>query len=395
MQRVNAAPLTSPFVVSWIGQARDLDRRCQDPKQRAGAWAQWALTALDVTSHSSSREYFALRLPGTFYDPRGKLRHTFPHLEIPGSVARSADPSFPARLASAGNGVSFPSWLLPEVLALKRSLFAGAGSDCSQVVDVFGSAAASLMVSFRSARSALADVWPAVESALVEDPGSLVDPVTSGFSSEQVAAVFPALAQFDTVVTFDAKLAQVSGQWAPRRVGVFSVSGACDGAAFSLPVIGGRLTRSSVFSDPLFDPRTESLQVLLVRTLLFSRLAGVVPAPVACDPVPVRAGFKVVPVRADQRMPQASLAAAVKFVQVFPQSSAAWEALTRWAGGRALTHGAALELTVTRDGFTAAHRAVSGAVARLADPRRDDVNVLLPLAWETGARVVRVTYVHG
>ena len=92
-------------------------------------------------------------------------------------------------------------------------------------------------------------------------------------------------------------------------------------------------------------------------------------------------------------MPEASLDAAVAFVQTFPRSEDAWNFLTTWANNRVADDGPCQAvLTVSESGFTSAHRAVRRAVVRAEAPSRDDVNVLLPLAWDANSKVVRVTF---
>jgi hypothetical protein len=47
---------------------------------------------------------------------------------------------------------------------------------------------------------------------------------------------------------------------------------------------------------------------------------------------------------------------------------------------------------VAKEGFLAAHRNALRFMRRAETPERDDVNVLLPLAWDDRSRVVRVTF---
>ena len=76
--------------------------------------------------------------------------------------------------------------------------------------------------------------------------------------------------------------------------------------------------------------------------------------------------------------------AAVHFLQNFPDAEQAWVMLERWAGEANL-------LTITQEAFRAAHANALRYLRRAETPDRDDINVLLPLAWNNG-KVLRVTF---
>jgi hypothetical protein len=97
--------------------------------------------------------------------------------------------------------------------------------------------------------------------------------------------------------------------------------------------------------------------------------------------------------RVGDKLPEASVSAAVKFLHAQPDPADAWAALTAWAQARtAGGSGPRAVLTVSQEGFAAAHRSALRAVRRAEQPEREDINVILPLAWDSRGRVVRVTF---
>ncbi len=74
-------------------------------------------------------------------------------------------------------------------------------------------------------------------------------------------------------------------------------------------------------------------------------------------------------------MPEASLVAAARFLEQYPDDQAAWAALETWADRRFL-------LVVSKDAFLAAHRRASSRLRRAEELDRADIDLLLPLAWD-------------
>lgn len=399
---VYAEALTTAFVTSFVGRARPADPTDTDPARRASAWAHWAVTATTPMTGNSDRPYLALVLPGRFYDPKGTGPTVRPHLEIPAGVLARADVEFPDRLAQMGNGLLFPWWIVPEVLAVKRALFAGARASVGELVEVLNDRRGALVDALRTLNASAGASWAAVERLQVSRPDGLSAVATAPFSTEDVAAFFPPAADLSLEVLFDEKLAAANRGWASRRVGVWTIRGRdAAGDRFSLGVVTPRLTRSSLFGDPLFAPDRESPAALLVRGLVLRRLirselgddAPAVAEPTAGPRAPAGPGLRAVVAHVGAAIPEASVPSAVHFLQTYGDPEAAWAALSAWAEGRGGDRRRAV-LTVTREGFTAAHQAASRALRRAETPERDDINVVLPLAWDFKSRVVRVTFSH-
>lgn len=378
--------VASVWVASWAGRSRPGDVADPDFDRRVGAWAQWALTRLAMTSGVSSRRYPAIMLPGVFVSTSGPAPK--PHLEVPDRMLAVPDPGFPVRLAAAGNGLLFPWWLPAEAVALKRALFAAGPCDPSDPLAVLSASRAGLVDRVGALSSRLGRTWSGLEAALVADPGPVSELLTAGFSPDQVQALVPSLGMWEVRVVFDARLAADAGAWAARRVGIWTVHVSDGVSDVSFPVVTPRLTRRSLFADPLFAAERESVGSLLVRALMLARLSRGRLEPVPADPIPV-AGFRAMPAVAGRALPEASVAAATAFVQAFADPQAAWLALHGWAQARTTP----LVLTVSQDGFVAAFRACARAVRRAVSPSRPHINMMLPVAWEDG-RVVRVTFNH-
>ena len=384
--RIHDAVLVSPWTASWLARARPGDLYDPSFARRTGAWAQWAAERLEVVSGLSERRYPALVLPGVFFQssPASRVR---PHIEIPRRVLDGADPGFPTRLAAAGNGLLFPSWLPEEVIAIKRALFGGGASDPSDIVALLAAARGPLTSRLSSLSATLARQWSTIEAALVSDPGPVSAKITAGFTGDEVSSVLPSLAGYTTRITFDTRLAEAAGPRAARRVGVWVLSASDGTDETRTAAVTPRLTRSSLFTDPLFLPPTEAPAALLVRVLLLSRLLELPHTSVGLPAAPAR-GFRLMPAAAGKALPEASEEAAAVFVQTFDNAAAAWTALTTWAASRPER----LVLTVSQAGFEASYATVARAVRRAVPPSRDDINVILPVGWSGGKRVVRVTF---
>ena len=393
--------VTTPFVSSWLGRARPSDLHDPDPARRAAGWARWTFGAFVDMSGNSDRPYVALALPGQFYDPQGRGPVQRPHLEVPAHLFERPTPEFPDRVAQAGNGLLFPWWRVPEVMAAKRALFAVPRTSVSELVEVLNERRPSLVETVTSQTQRLGDLWSDVEDALVSSAEEMSALVTADFTEQDVAAYFAPAADLRLRVEFDARLREKSGAWASRRVGVWRIVGDTGAGEFVLGVLTPRLTRSSLFSDPLFDPAAEAPGALLVRGLLLRRLTAAFAPGASHGPtvglpaakVPAGTGLRAIVARVGEKIPDASTAAAVKFLRAYPDPTDAWAALQSWAHTRPVDgEPRHAMLTVTEEGFRAAHRSSVRAVRRAEDPEREDINVILPIAWDANSRVVRLTF---
>lgn len=390
---VLARLLPTPFVSSFVGQAREGELTDADHLRRVAAWAQWAIASLDEFRGISDREYVALRLPGAFHDPLGNGPKVTPHLEVPRRVLDRPDPEFPRRLALAGNGLLFPWWLVSEVTAVKRAVFNTPRGPIAPLADDLDAHRSGLTAALSKLSAAVEPKWEDVETALVADPAALASAATADFDTSDLLEFFPTAAALQLRIMFDSQLREANGKWAARRVGVWQIRGVKQGAEFALGVTTPRLTTSSLFSDPLFNPAAEGTGALLVRLAIMRRVAKVVlsvetTGQVAADPsgAPVPGTYlRAVPARVGAKLPEASVEAAVAFLHAYPDAAAAWQALERWAQGGFL-------LTVSKDQFITAHSSAARFMRRLETPTRDDINVVLPLAWDQHSRVVRVTF---
>lgn len=390
---IQARLLPTPFVASFIGRSRDGDRHDHDPARRASAWARWAVDALEEFRGLSDRSYYGMVLPGRFHDPRGTGPQVRPHLEIPRRTIDVADPEFPDRLAQAGNGLEFPWWLVPEVKAVRRSIFNTPHGAVAELVDAVNAHRSALTATLTRLSDSCASSWAHIERAIVTDAEMVIPYAVGDFTTAEITEFFPPAASLDLVVRYDAHLRESSGQWAARRLGVWQLTGVASDGPFALGVVTPRLTANSLFRDPLFSASAEAPAAALVRSLLLRRvlrdfLATEVPAALQPDPFPPGPGgphLRAVVARPGAKLPEASVDAAVHFLQTYPDADQAWMAMQRWAGDGYL-------LTVSAEGFAAAHRNALRYLRRAEPPERDDINVVLPLAWDEKSRVVRVSF---
>lgn len=392
-RELQAKVLPSPFVSSFVGRAREGALHDPDPQRRAAAWARWAIDALEEFKGLSDREYVGLVLPGRFHDLGRNAVPIRPHLEIPRRVLARADEEFPDRLAQCGNALEFPWWVVQEVTALRRSVFNTPDGSVLPLLDALNAHRGALLAAVEELNAAVGHGWQAVEEKLVASPHSLLDVVTGDFTTAEIGAFFPPAAGLQLRVVFDSQLRETSKEWAVRRLGVWQLRTGSSATEAALGVITPRLTRNSLFADKLFAPTDEAPASLFVRCLLLRRLLRTVlseehDARLVPDPtVPGSGGpyLRAVVARPGAKLPEASIEAAVHFLQTYPDAENGWTVLQRWAGETYL-------LTVAKEGFLAAHRNALRFLRRAETPERDDVNVLLPLAWDDKSRVVRVTF---
>jgi hypothetical protein len=137
----------------------------------------------------------------------------------------------------------------------------------------------------------------------------------------------------------------------------------------------------------------EAPAALLVRGLILQRLVarhlgggttqvGDVPR----DSKVPGAHLRAIVAQVGHKLPEAGVDAAVGFVRAYPDCDAAWRVLFEWSERTKSL------LTVREEGFREAHRRIQRFMRRAEEPERDDINVLLPLAWDDKSRVVRVTF---
>lgn len=392
-RELQAKILPSPFVSSFVGRAREGGLHDPDPQRRASAWARWAIDSLEEFKGLSDREYVGLVLPGRFHDLGRNALPVRPHLEIPRRVLLQPDDEFPDRLAHCGNALHFPWWVIPEVTALRRAIFNTPDGSISPLLDVLNAHRGALLAAVEELNHAVGQGWPTVEEKLVASPHSLLEVVTGDFSTDEISAFLPPAAGLELRVMFDAQLRETSKEWAVRRLGVWQLRTGSGASEAALGVITPRLTRNSLFADSLFAATDEAPASLFVRCLLLRRLLRTVlseehDARLVPDPTAPGTGgphLRAVVARPGAKLPEASIEAAVHFLQTYPDAESGWAVLQRWAGDTYL-------LTVAKEGFLAAHRNALRFLRRAETPERDDVNVLLPLAWDDKSRVVRVTF---
>lgn len=365
-----------------------------DPSRRSAAWAHWAVRSTRVFSGAQERSYVGLLLPGRFHDPLRTGPELLPHLEISDARLRSPDPSFPDRLAQAGNGLLFPWWVYQEVTAVRRALLRTGSGDVSELSAALWRLRPGMSDMLAGSSESFASQWPRVEHALVADLERVAPLVVSGFSVEEVARVAPSLAGLRVSVRFEPGLLERSGPRAARRVGVWSVDAEGESGACSLGVVTPRLTANSLFRDRMFDASSEAPAALLVRLLLMRRLSeGLVGLSLGGEVVrEQRAGrspfLRAVVSAPGAKLPEASPSAAVHLLQSFPEGRDAWALLEAWASEGGMV------LTVSEAAFLSAHANALRFVRRAEEPSRDDIDVVLPLAWDPSGRVVRVTLVR-
>jgi hypothetical protein len=390
----HARLLVTPFVGSWIGRARPGDRFDPDAGRRAAAWAHWGVSNLVEMTGAADRTYAAMLLDGKFHDPKGSGPLVKPHMEIPQRLLERTDDEFPERLAQAGNALAFPWWVPMEVTAAKRAVVSGAYGSVRDFADLVNQRRQPLVEIVAELGRQAVPSWGTVEEALVADPSALAAAIAGDFTPAEVAEFFPAARELDLSITFDAKLRDTARDRVASRIGVWQVSGTSrDGERFTLGVVTPRMTVSSQFNDPLFAVERESPAALLVRGMLLRRLierhlggrAGTVRDQHVHVPVP-GAHLRAIVAQVDQKLPEASVEAAVQFVRTYPDPDAAWQVLWEWSERTRTT------LTVREEGFREAHRRIMRYVRRAEEPLREDINVLCPLGWDDRQRVVRVTF---
>jgi hypothetical protein len=371
--------VSSPFVASWIGLARPGEMHVGELADRVPAWASWAVESLTEIA-GEERRYPALVLPGRFYST-GDAPTVRPHLEIPAEVLESADPSFPYRLAAAGNGLVFPQWVPAEIQALRRVVFLTRPGDPRDFLTALEVQRPALLAAVAEQLGRLSPRWRDLQHLLATDPAAVTAAVAAPATTAELNAFAPALAPWQLHVELSGYLAKRSGDRAARNLGIWVLDSAA--APCRLPVLTPRLTYSSLWRDELFDPYLEPTAALLVRGALLARLLTLVhAAPVAAVAVAVASDegiwLRAQPARPGAALPHASLESAVTFLQAYPTASLAFTALEEWCERSEAT------LTVERSAHAAAHALCLGALRRSEDLAEGAIDELLPLVWQDG-----------
>ena len=396
LRAAQAKLIPTPFYTSFIGKARNGNLDDSDPAKRAGAWASWVVENTTEIVGVADRAYAAILLPGRFYDPKGNGPQIRPHLEVPHRILTQSDPYFPERVAQMGNGLLFPWWVMSEVTAARRALFNNTDGDPAAVFSILNDHAGSLREAVERLNSNAGPNWDTIQSLLVSSSDGLSGDAAGDFTSDEVAQYFPGGKALHLSVNYDVRLREKNGTWASRRIGVWQVNGVNQsGDRFSFGVLTPRLTANSLFSDDMFHTRRESPAALLVRGLLLKRLtdrhlggSSVAVGPASTSTPRPSSFLRAVPARPGARLPEAGLEAAVHFIQTYPKAEDAFSALEEWA----MRSGSVL--TVLKEGHMAAHRRAQRFLRRAEEIERDDIDVLLPIAWDEKNRVVRVTFVR-
>lgn len=398
---VIAQVLPSPFFSSWIGRAREESLTSVDPKKRSAGWANWALGAaaqIESSGQYKSRSYVSLTLDGKFYDPNGRGPVVRPHIEIPANILNQQDAEFPDRLSESGNMLRSPWWVVSEIKAVKRSIFNKPGnSSVAPLLQLLHSRRVGLENGVIQLMEEVSPFWQTIEEELVTSPGSLLDSATATFSSAEISEYFKEASDLNLSITYDQKLLEVSKDWASRRIGVWTITGRdpATSSQFNLGIITPRLTAGSLFKDPMLKPHIESAGALLVRGLILRRLVirfkpvsynkHIAPAIVMSPPPTSNSHFRALSLRPGIKTPEASIEAAIHFIQTFKNPKDGWDAISTWARNNGYI------LTVTQSGFEIAFNAAKRMIRRAEDPLRADIDVVLPLGWDSG-RVFRVTF---
>jgi hypothetical protein len=389
---VIAELITTEWCASWMHEARAGDRFDPDYKARRSAWAQWALERARLMQGARERGYMALLLDGKFHDPKGSGPLVQPHLEVPDWRLNSPDPEFPSRLAEMGNSVAFPWWIPTEATACKRALFHTPRGEITEACSVLWERRATLVDAVRHLKSEMSDRWSAVEELVAADAGSLQETIAEPFGTEEIADFMPGARLVGMRVEFDEKLLRVSGEHVSRRIGVWQIlSRDKSGRESGWGVLTPRLTANSQLHDRLFYPEKESSSALLVRALVLKRVMerhlGILDNIQVGNPERKSSTyFRAMTAQVGQKLPESSPRAAVWFLQTYPDPERAWAELNKWAQENKAI------LTVREDSFLQAHKRAWRFFRRGEELERDDINNLLPLAWDSKNRVVRVGF---
>jgi hypothetical protein len=391
--------LPSPFITSWIARAREESLSSSDPKKRAAAWAFWALTQIQTitsTYADRTRSYNAFTLPGRFYDPNGRGPTIRPHLEIPASTINSPDPEFPDRLSEMGSTLRSAWWIPSEVKAVRRNLFPkNYTAPLEDFLNTLHRNRPGLEKALIVLLEKAAQGWSTIEEKLITSPQLLAEAAAGDFSTEEINEYFPLCSPFNLEIVYDAKFREINDQAVSRRIGVWSIVGTDPGtqAKFSLGVATPRLTAQSLFRDELFEASSESCAALLVRGLLIQRIyqrfiSRTYSESIVAEEIVESKSinpFRALAARSGQKLPEASVEALVHFTQVYKTPQDAWSALKTWSDEQKYT------LTVTEPGFIRAFTNAKRLIRRAEPPSRDDINVILPIIWDSG-QVRRVTF---
>lgn len=382
-----ASLLTTPWLSSFVGRAHDGPLTEWDPARRAAAWAHWAVQSLDEFSGNGQRTYIGITLSGDFSPQRGGPADTKPHLEVPARTLAAPDPLFPERISCAGNTLTYPWWVTSEVIAARRVIFTPAGGDITPLL--------SGLTEYREGLAGAVTTLTEEVNKHTRDDLILDPDIADDITVAETTSLIPLAASLNLHADFDPKMRESNGPFIGRRIGVWSLKGTSETSGeFSLGVITPRIGKTGPSTKGTLAPHSESVPALLLRAVILKRLLARLHAPCPVGQLPrdegagARPYLRAIVAKAGAKTPEASTEAAVHFLHTFPDVAEAWAALNAWAGEEYL-------LTVSKESFTAAHVNSLRYLRRGEEPAREDINVVLPLAWDSRSRVVRATFSRG
>ena len=394
--RLDPDLLRSAFIRSWLTQAKPTGG-LNSPvlSDRSPAWAQWFLEQATTVTGARDRSYPAVLLPGEFYDPRNTGALQPPHLEISQRVLRTADETFPTRLALMGNGLLAPRWIVPEVISVRKALFADTGTSVLPLAAALADATSEIHAHAAAIRTALQPHWEQVQQAISENHPVLQECVATAITPDEFTPAFQAARRFNLTASIEPGLRERFTTHLARRVGIWTVTAQHQNGNITAGTITPRLTRNSVLFDETLAPQHESPLANLVGVALLTRIAvrvaGLDPkfhasaAPLRGSRQPVL--WKAMPAAAGARLPEASPESAARVVLLCADADDAWHQLTAWSASNNI------DLMTEQEAFATAFEQIRSRVERAETPERTDIDTLLPIGWGNG-RVIRVTVRH-
>lgn len=384
--------LHNRFVGSWLPYAHDGNRFTTNRQEREAAWASWAVDNL-VWVESKKRDYPALRLPeARFYEetnPSNKpYKTTPPHVEL--TTPNTPNPLFGAQLAMAGNGLAFPWWMYSEVTALKRVLnFTPHTDTWNTVSELLWNNRTGLVAALNTVRNFAEPLWDEIVECMSTDPEKLTNTVCSPFTPTQVTAALPDNPGLS--VNYEKRLFDRNKKWSARRVGIWQIN--TPDQKLKIGVVVPRLTQTSTFLDPLFDPATESPAALLVRVLILQRVCRThfdwnppTPRKNRVTKPGRKPHFAGLPSKPGGKPTEASQETVQKMLTDHTTPPQLWDMLETWTQNRGYVLGVKKETWLKT-----AYQIRAGA-----PPTRRTANTLLPVVWDPARkRSLRVIYRSG
>lgn len=360
-------------------------------EERLGSWASFILANTRNYSGIDNRVYPALELPGSFYfKESGFDKIVKPHIELSKIIKNFSARAFVQVFSNMGNALLTPSWLINETKAVRKEINSSKIPNTDILVELIRERRKSLLKFYMDNSVNVKANFNTLNSILYDNPQNASNVFCGDATPQELAKFIPSAPALSLNVKFSDSMKEKFPTNTVFRLGVWRVSFRFEGEPFQYPVVTPRLTKNSLFIDPLYDISNEPDPALLIRCLILDRALKVLDISTDSE---VTKDFsknesfylRSIPCRENQKKPTPSDSALTSFLNNSETAEQAWTEIQNFISGK-------FQIAVSFGEFEDAYKATKIEIARLGDIKESWKDILLPLLWSKDG-ISRLTYV--